>query len=1219
VGKLLLMFGLMLLGLKLSQAEPIFIENKGQWPEEVLFQAKIPSGLMRLQKNSFRYLFYHHPDSLDSHSLPIDGHVIEAVFWGSNPNFTVEKNEPSSHYYNYFYAHGQGSFCYAYQQIWYREFYKGIDLRVFYKDQSIKYEFWAKPGADLSQIKWQYSGADRSELEDQKIKVSHRFGVFWEDVPVAWTQENQSLEVSYFEDNGIYGFRGAFPKAGLVIDPTLIFSTFSSATSDNWGNTATYGDRGKFYSGGTVSGSSFPATNGAFDRTYNGGESDVVILKFDSAGSELIYATFLGGQSTEVPHSLIVNSKKELIILGTTSSSNFPTTLGAYDRSFNGGSNTNPMSGRSYPNGSDIFVSILSEDGSELVASTFLGGSGNDGLNHSDIASLNINNRNYGDEFRGEVIVDNSDRIYLACVTQSSDFPTTLGVLQRSLRGSQDGVLARFSSNLNQLQWSSFWGGSGRDMTFSLKIGADQRLYVGGGTSSTDFPTTSGALHSSYRGGSTDGFVSKLNLSGDTLLASTYLGTAAYDQVYFIDIDPDSGQVVAFGQTLGAYPVSQGTYRNVGSKQFLHSLKSNLQTSEWSTIFGSNSTTVNIVPTAFLVNECSRIFVAGWGGNQINRAQSYYLGGFTTNLPTTPNAYQRTTDGDDFYLGVLDKGAAKLLYGTFIGGDAGQGDHVDGGTCRFDKNGTVYHSVCSCGGRQNNFPTTPGAFSRTATSDNCTIASFKFDMNTVLASFEKNSTDSLRNGSAGCVPYTVNFTDRSIGGQRFVWDFGDSNTRTFPRRTDVSHTFRRVGIFPVKLTVTDSVTCQTISVFQDTVRVYPNGFVFPTDTTICQGQTLKLTGAGADTTAFYRWSPGLGLSDSTAQEPIFFGDTTTVYSLTITNRFGCTDRQSVAVNVSPQPKARFEWQAISNCGDLTQIQLRNTSQNANFYLWNTGIGLPDTSTTPAPLSFPRPGIYPIGLFAFNGNCSDVLVANVVVLRDTSNDFIQRVRVQGDTTICKGDTTMVSARGGSQYLWSPAVWVSDPTAPNPKVFPPSSTQFIVRVFGPTGCFVDSTVNIQVADGLQTDFELSPKYGCGALPTVLIADKLNNVSSYQVIVSDGRVFDKLPPLLTFKDAGDYKLTIVSKDGRCTDTKEIDFRLENYLPYNVFSPNGDGVNESFYVSSLPVAIKIFNRWGQKVYESAQYQNDWKADSLDDTVFYYQIQLPDGQTCKGWVTVLR
>src|SRR5690606_6093379 len=114
----------------------------------------------------------------------------------------------------------------------------------------------------------------------------------------------------------------------LVIDPLLIFSTYSGSTADNWGSTATPGERGNLYSAGVTEeggGGSFPATPGAF-QTSSAGLYDIGILKYDSLGMQLLYATYLGGKASESPHSLVMNDDEELVLLGTTSSLDFPTT-----------------------------------------------------------------------------------------------------------------------------------------------------------------------------------------------------------------------------------------------------------------------------------------------------------------------------------------------------------------------------------------------------------------------------------------------------------------------------------------------------------------------------------------------------------------------------------------------------------------------------------------------------------------------------------------------------------------------------------------------------------------------------------------------------------------------------------------------------------------------------------------------------------------------------
>ena len=159
-----------------------------------------------------------------------------------------------------------------------------------------------------------------------------------------------------------------------------------------------------------------------------GGDVDIGLSKFDTTGSFLIYSTYLGGSSEELPHSIIVNNMDELFILGTTSSNDFPTTTNSYDTSFNGGTPLDMSNGLgiNYINGSDIFVSKISADGANLMGSTYIGGSGNDGLNRtSATASDDTLRYNYADEIRGEIEIDQNNNIYVGTCTQSTDFPTT--------------------------------------------------------------------------------------------------------------------------------------------------------------------------------------------------------------------------------------------------------------------------------------------------------------------------------------------------------------------------------------------------------------------------------------------------------------------------------------------------------------------------------------------------------------------------------------------------------------------------------------------------------------------------------------------------------------------------------------------------------------------------------------------------------------------------
>src|SRR5690606_14186884 len=352
----------------------------------------------------------------------------------------------------------------------------------------------------------------------------------------------------------------AFPKGyrkklPLIIDPTLLYSSYSGSTADNWGFTATYDDAGNIYSGGVVfynvaGGGNFPVTAGAF-QIVKSGMSDIGIMKFDpnaSGPASRVWATYLGGNGTEAPHSLVVNSQNELLILGTTSSNNFPTPNG-FDTSFNGGTLIDPLSNSMveylmYQTGSDLFVSKLNAAGTAMVGSTFLGGNGNDGL--LTITSPLV--KNYGDQFRGDITVDAADNVYIASSTNSVNFPLQ-NAFHATQNGFNDAVVCKLSPNLNSLLWSSFLGGSGVDAAYSIQVDNQNSVYVCGGTTSANLAQTAGAWKTTNGLGivPVDGFVSKITVTGNvpTLFRTSYIGTtvgqtgglSGYDQAYFLQLD----------------------------------------------------------------------------------------------------------------------------------------------------------------------------------------------------------------------------------------------------------------------------------------------------------------------------------------------------------------------------------------------------------------------------------------------------------------------------------------------------------------------------------------------------------------------------------------------------------------------------------------------------------------------------------------------------------
>ena len=444
------------------------------------------------------------------------------------------------------------------------------------------------------------------------------------------------------------------------------------------------------YSAGVTeqfSGGTFPATPWAF-QTTTGGLYDIGILKYDSLGTQLLYATYLGGSNSESPHSLVMNDAEELILLGTTSSSDYPTSESAYDRTFNGGVGVGHVI--AYSAGSDIVISRFNRDGTALLASSFFGGAENDGLNPSD----GMLARNYCDQLRGDIITDMQGNIYVSSVTASADLFDVPSFFQPSYQGGEtDALLLKMDADLTQIIFGSYIGGSGADASHSIKLDREGHVLLAGGTASHDFPVTAASYQPAF-GGEVDGWIARISSDGSSILQATYTGTSQYNQIYFLDLNRDQ-EVYVYGQTVGDFPITTGVYADPGSGQFVQKFSHDLSTLIFSTVFGSGRGIPDISPTAFLVNDCNNLYMSGWGG-WINTATGHWpnTNSSTFGLPTTPDAFQSTTSGSDFYFIVLTDDATERLYATFLGGSQSR-THVDGGTSRFDKGGIVYHSVCS--------------------------------------------------------------------------------------------------------------------------------------------------------------------------------------------------------------------------------------------------------------------------------------------------------------------------------------------------------------------------------------------------------------------------------------------------------------------------------------------------------------------------------------------
>lgn len=1006
----------------LSAGELQFIENQGQWDYSYQYKAHLGCGNVFLYDDKFYFRLYEEkPDIHDAsgkHNLDqtIKGHAFYVEFKGAH-QATLSASEKAPEYHNYYLGDQPEKWktkVGLYKRVLYENLYDGIDMEVYSTETSLKYDYIIQPGADINQLKVVYNGVDDIALINDKLVIKTSVNTMVENIPIAyqWIEGVKTAVVCrYVLKNGIVSF--AFPDGydktkKLIIDPSLIFSSYSGFWGDNWGSSATYDKDGSMYLTGVAleedGNSAQPfETAGAFQTNFSGGEEDIVIMKLNPTGTTKIFATYLGGANNEVCSSTIVDPNGEFIIMGATGSFNFPTSSTGFDRSFNRGTNVTISTSFTFNVGTDIFITKFSADGSALIGSTYFGGTKNDGL----VTNTNLT-YNYGDDSRGDIIIGNNNEIYIASSTLSTDVPITAGAFQNTLAGGQDGLLARFNSDLSNLLSSTYYGGSGGDGCFGIKTDLNGDVVVCGGTTSTNIAGMNG-INTVYLGGSADGFLFHTNENFTSNKFATYIGTNKYDIAFLLDIDDDNN-IYTFGQTEGNYSVSAGVYFDNKSKQFIHKLNNSLNTTIYSTTFGSkNSSYPNISPTAFLVDKCQNAHAVGWGGSN--------NGTTTSGMATTTDAFKRTTDGDDFYFITLSKNATSLVYGSYFGENGGlSGDHVDGGTSRFDKNGVVYQAVCaSCGGTDG-FPTTPGAFSRKNNSSNCNMAGFKFQFD--LGELDVLSIDIP--SDSGCAPLTIPFSYTSTKpATTFEWDFGDGNTSTDQYPT---HTYTTPGIYEVQLILGSPQNCKPFDTGYVKVYVF-NGLNpdanFTIDTTqVCNNGLITFTNTSLNGVN-YSWNFGDGPTvnnNATTVTHNYASAGTFTVTLIADNPF-CFLKDTIkkTVNIS-QGLVDAQFNVVSPVCIGTTFNLNSTSTNATSIQWILPNGTTSTSN-PTSYTPTGTGTFNIQLIAINTtacNKRDTLIKPIIVL-----DTIHAAFSANTANVCTtgGVVFTNSSTNATSYVWN----------------------------------------------------------------------------------------------------------------------------------------------------------------------------------------------------------
>lgn len=1139
-----------------SQSAPTeFVENQGQWGDWIKYKAKTIAGEMDLERDGFRYILadptnterldsFHHGQMKEKPVLKY--HVYKMTLEGANKDVSIKGMKQQKNYYNYFQGNDPKRWkggIHPYLSLEYNEVYRNVDMLVTSEGSALVYEFFVKPGGETDKIKLRFDGPDKISVNKQGVLViKTSVGTVHEAKPYVYQYEGpgdkKEIACNYHLDGNVLSFEfpeGYNPKKMLIIDPVTYWASFTGSTADNWGFTATYDNAGNFYMGGIVNclaiagGGAFPVSPGAYQTTWGGGAgasgiqfgSDFGIMKLSPDGTSRIYATYIGGEQNERPHSMIVDGGGNLVIAGRTLSPNFPVTAGAVQST--------------KAAGWDIVVTKLNPAGTALVASTFLGGNGDDGVNFDSTEYFYGHLKyNYGDDARSEVLTDNAGNIYVAASTASTNFPVTPTAIASTLAGLQDGVVFKLNPNMTSLLWSTYLSGSMDEAGYVLGFNPSQTsVYVGGGTSSTNFPVGAGGWQTTYQGDSADGYILKFRNSPPyNVQRGTYIGTSNFDQVYGIQVDY-KGNVYCMGQSMGGtFPTTPGVYTNPNNCQFIMKMDSNLSTNLISTVFGAipgDPTHTNISPVAFLVDTCENVYVSGWGGN-IMGVTPLAHSGTTTGMPTfapSPDTVIRSiTDGFDFYFIVLGPNMTSLRYATFYGrnGVGGLGEHVDGGTSRFDKAGVIYQGICAnCGGSAGPpFPTTPGVYGPNMLSTNCNQAGLKIAFN--IGPVDVNITAGPN--TSGCAPLTVNFFNATTNGLTFLWNFGDGSPTTTTYAP--THTFTSAGTYTVSLTSTNANACfktedtAFIIIHVDTNKINPDFSYVITDScgpyiaTFTNTSTTNITTGGPPT---YSWWFGDGGN--------FTGDTPPAHNYSDTGWY-----EVILVMNHPDacktPDTVKKW-----------IHIYYELVSATF-------SMPDSICLGVKVNFTGAGKNATSItVAYGDGTTSTIIPPPAHLYTAIGTYTVTVIAENPAACNKGDTL----------------------------------ERVITVL-PTPTAIFTFIPIKPEANIPTKF----------------TNKSINATRYEWDFGDATKSAEEHPTHQYNKTGQYKVCLTAfNNSNCPSVACKDVPAEVTpligLPTG-FSPNGDGNNDILYVRGAAIKtmnLKIYNRWGQLVFESNSMDVGW------------------------------
>ena len=398
----------------------------------------------------------------------------------------------------------------------------------------------------------------------------------------------------------------------------LLYSTYIGGSGEDVAEAILFDAEGEITLAGTTNSDNFPTTEGTFDGDWNG-DYDVIILKLNDDGAELLYSSYLGGSGEDIAYAISLDSEGSIVVAGVTQSDDFRTVDGSFDVDYNG----------DY----DAFVSRFNDEGSELIYSSYLGGEDWDWVN--------------------SIVMDDDDRAVVVGYTESQNFPTTQQVWDRSYNHWGDAFVTKLDADGSRLAYSTFLGGNSVDDARSVISDGEDGIIVGGSTGSSDFPVSDGA-YDQRRSAGDDAFITRMNSSGSEIIYSSFLGAGNDDVCIVLTPDGVGGTILTGWTAANDFPTTGGAYdrsSNGSYDAFIARFNKNASELLYSTYLGGDR------------EELARDIITDGHGGVIVTGTT-----LSENFPTTDGAFDQNYGGGndvwggDVFITQIDIGIVPIFW-----------------------------------------------------------------------------------------------------------------------------------------------------------------------------------------------------------------------------------------------------------------------------------------------------------------------------------------------------------------------------------------------------------------------------------------------------------------------------------------------------------------------------------------------------------------------------